>query len=270
MLALQIKSESFSLTESVEGPAGPPSGPFGQIGLVLAHRAVSQVIVGVTGQESFEPVEASFQDSVLGQKTNGRLIGTTLYIEAPAISRFDGGRPWVSDPGQNLASSTGAGAGLLAGAPANASEQSFAKLTELLGLTDGITESPAQTVDGQATSVFKASIDLARISSLSSPGKRTVLRHLQPVADLQVYLAEDGLPVRIVLALKLKPEHGRVYELVTQSDLLAIDIPVSVQAPPASQTISLHRLEQIEKRRKHPAKRSSASGSARSRRITAK
>jgi hypothetical protein len=260
MLALQITSESFSLSESVQGPAGPPSGPLGQVGLVLAHRAVSQVIVGVSGQESFEPVQASFQESVLGQKINGRLIGTTLYTESPPIASIDGGRPWVSQTGQSLGLSTGAGSGLLAGAPANASQPSFLKLTELLGLTNGITESPAQTVDGQATSVFSASIDLARIPALSSPGKRTVLKKLQLVAALQVFIAEDGLPVRTVITVKLKPDRGRVYEIVTQSDLLAIDIPVSVQAPPTSQTISLRRLKQIEKRRKRSLKRSSASG----------
>jgi len=126
-LALQITSVRFSVSESIGG-AGAVSGLFGNLEKKRPSRKHEAsglaTIVEVTGEESFAPIEASFQSSFLGLKGAGRLIGTTLYLEEPFIASLDGGRPWVEEQDQDLEQATGIAVTTLGGQPGSGSDRS--------------------------------------------------------------------------------------------------------------------------------------------------
>ncbi len=253
MLSLQLTSERFSASESLVGSFAP-AGPLGGLGLDVAHAATSVPLLSLTGEASFIPQEASFQSSVLGLPISGRLIGSTLYVDEPFIAKFDGHRPWVQESNQNLEEVTGVELGTLGGGAGSGAEQAFGKLIEQLNNATSIQELGPMTIDDQATTAFSASLELDKVASLTSKQKRVLLKDLEPVGRLEVFIAEDGLPVRTSLALTLRPKKGQHGELIEQSDVLAINVPVVVQAPPAAETITQAQLKLLLARTRHIAK----------------
>jgi hypothetical protein len=246
MLQLQITSERFSLTETVAG-SGAPSGPLGGFGGAIGHAASTFDLLTATGEASFTPQQASVQISFLGLKLNARLIGTTLYLEEPFIARLDGGRPWVEEPNQHAEQANGTELTPLGGASA---AQAFGKLIELLNRARSIQGLGQMTIDGQSTAAFAATLEVGKtLSTLSGARKRSLVKLLQPLARLEVFIAEGGLPVRTRLTLAFRPHRGERGELITQSDILAVNIPVVVQAPPAAETISQAQLKRLLKHR---------------------
>jgi hypothetical protein len=63
---------------------------------------------------------------------------------------------------------------------------------------------------------------------------------------IELFLAETGLPVRTNVVVVAR--HGKG-ELIEQSDITAIDMPVLVQAPPAAETIEAAELHRLLRRR---------------------
>jgi hypothetical protein len=240
MLALQLNSERFSVTLSV-ATSPVVKGPIGGFKHIFGHVSnVAEVLLSVSGEVSLAPQAASMQVSFLGLKSNVRLIGTTLYVEEPFIKRLDGGRPWVEERNQSLHGALEEGpappGGVGSGPPG------YARLIETVKSARSIQEIGAATIDGQATTAFKVSIDLTRLRTLSAHQRHALAKVLKPLATFELFIAEDGLPVRTREIL-----HGRRHkgELITQSDTLAINIPVIVQPPPAAQTISEARLKRL-------------------------
>ncbi len=246
-LQLQLTSERFLLTENLTG-TGTSGGPLGGL---IASTAGSFELVGVTGEESFVPQEASFQASFIGLKSNGRLIGTTLYLEEPFIAPEDGGRPWVEEPNQHLEQAIGVELGALGGSAGSAAAQQFGKLIEALNQARSIRQLAPTSIDGQLATPFGASVELRKLATLSAAKKRALLKLFEPLVHLEVFFAGDGLPVRTRLAVVFRPHRGEPRsELIAQSEVLAVNIPVApVQAPPADKTISESRLEKLLKRK---------------------
>jgi hypothetical protein len=240
MLALQVNSERFSVTLSV-ATSPVVKGPIGGFKHIFGRASnVAEVLVSVSGEVSLAPQAASMQVSFLGLKSNVRLIGTTLYVEEPFIKRLDGGRPWVEERNQSLHKALGEGPAPPGGV--GSGRAGYARLVEAVNAARSIQEIGAATIDGQATTAFKVSIDLTRLRTLSAHQRHVLARVLKPLATFELFIAEDGLPVRTREILHARHHKG---ELITQSDTLAINIPVIVQPPPAAQTISETRLKRL-------------------------
>jgi hypothetical protein len=249
-LQLQLNSERFSASESITGSGGTPSGPFGGFGLVRAHATSTSTLLNLTGEVSEIPPEASFQVDFLGLKSNGRLIGTTLYIEEPFLTHMDGGRPWVEEPNQHLEQATGVEAGTLEGSSGSGAVATFGKLVDELNEARSIQELGPMAIDGQSTTAFGASIELSKLHRFTGKQKGALGKLLEPLAHLEIFIAEDGLPVRTILTLNFRPHRGESAALIVQSDVLAVNVPiVAVQAPPADETISEARLKRLLKRK---------------------
>ena len=122
----------------------------------------------------------------------------------------------------------------------------------LNGARSIVATAPA-TVDGQATTGFRATTELSRLATLPAKQRRLLHKLIAPRVSIEVLFAEDGLPVRSRVVFTLTHDHG---QMTAQSDVLAVDIPVSVQAPPASETITRAQLERIEKRTLRRVRRS--------------
>jgi hypothetical protein len=241
MLALQVNSERFSASLAV---AGSPKikGPIGGIEHIFGRTSsVSEALLSVSGEWSVAPAQASVRVSFLGLAFNMRLVGTTLYTEEPFVRRIDGGRPWIEKPGQTLAQVVGAQApGVSATTPGPVT--GFAGLVKTVNTARTIQELGAATVDGTPTTAFKVAVDLTRARKLSARQRRTFHRLLEPFATLELFLAANGLPVRERTLLRVRHGQG---ELIAQSDTLAVNIPVSVQAPPARETIGEAALNRL-------------------------
>ncbi len=267
MLALQLTSERFSLSVSVAGKPGVKGLGGGGVEQIFgrssrvagAVRAAALQIVPfltASGEASFVPPAMSVEMSLLGLKVDMRLVGTTLYTQDPLIAGLDGGRPWVEERGQTLAKALGS-TSPLPGSPGPPAQPraGYAGLVQAIASARSIAEVGSATVDDQATRRFKLSIPLApleqRAKSQPHAAERMLRKLFDPLARVELYIAEDGLPVRTTVVIGVR--HGG--ELIVQSDVPAVDIPVSVVAPPAAQTISKATLERLMAKRAKLRKR---------------
>jgi hypothetical protein len=246
-LALQLTSERFSVSEIVSG-SGTPAGLFGGFDSSAARAAASVPLLTASGEVGFAPLQASFHESLFGIAIEGRLIGTTLYVREPFIASLDGGRPWVDERGKSLQETAGAGVGTLGGAAPGSGAQAFGKLLGELNGASGLRELGPLTVAGQAAMGFGGTIEVRKLGGygVSTPALGQLV---EPTAAIDVFIAEDGLPVRTSATLTIRPRDGAHAQLIAQSDVLAVNLPVSaVERPPADETISAARLKRLQAR----------------------
>jgi hypothetical protein len=172
-------------------------------------------------------------------------FGSALFLHWPALDREDGGRPWVrlehgsaallfpfhggpSSPLQEKAGGTG----------------SYAGLIDLIATAVGTVEEvgPA-TVVGQQTIEFTVPIDpyaLTKDLPSSVVGKLRARFHFR----LDVFITEAGLPVRVVEVVS--EDHGGSDILSSSTtEITATEVPVSIQPPPARETISAAALKRL-------------------------
>jgi hypothetical protein len=239
MLALKPNSARFSLSVSavvkpkVEGPIGVGGPVFGRAG------AVSRAVLEESGEVSASPQAASIQVSAAGAHAAARLIGTTLYVEEPSIKRLDGGRPWVEERGETLSGALGEGSAGVGGNPLSRG----AHVVRLVREARAIRELGPATVDGQATTGFRLTVDYLRAQKLSRRARRALRKVFERLAAVEVFISPDGLPVRTRATVRLTHHRGK---LIAQSDIPAIEIAVTVQPPPVSETISEAALKRLE------------------------
>jgi hypothetical protein len=251
MLALKPTSERFSASiniaekPKVKGPVGGFNHIFGHASSVLAP------LITVAGEVSLgPPPEASFTVSFLGIAISGRLIGSTLYTHEPYVSRLDGGRPWVEERNTSLSQALGSassGPGGSAGEPGTG----FTSLGKLIAHAQSIAELGPANVDGVPVTRFKLAVPIASLQKPAHSHKararaRRERKLFDPLLRVELFLAETGLPVRTSIVIVAR--HGKG-ELIAQSDITAIDVPVLVQAPPAAETIEAAQLHRLLRRR---------------------
>jgi hypothetical protein len=267
MLALQLTSERFSVTFSVaETPK--VKGPLGGFDHIFGRASSLAVpLITAVGEANFAPPEASFTVSFLGITTSVRMIGSTLYTHEPYVARLDGGRPWVEERNKSLAQALGSQPSAPGGSSAEPGD-GFKGLVALIAQARSIAELGPATVDGQVVNRFRLSVPIA---ALQKPGHsrkdraRARLRRklFDPLLRIELFVAEDGLPVRTNMVVGFRHDKG---ELIAQSDVTAVNVPVLVQAPPAAETIAAARLHRLLRRR---ARRLAAKRHAVGRRIIA-
>ncbi len=212
-----------------------------------------------------------------------RVIGNTIYTYTPALERYDGGRPWLRSK-QPSPPPDGQSAGFpglsdsfaptLSVADARSGHAApFAKLIEDVNRALSVQEVGPVTVDGQQTTEFTVSSSLesllsskqlaaftkatstlgALLSPSESPKQRgETKRHREEAAnklglapvELELFIAPNGLPVRMITVLG-----KRSAGIGAEQDILALEVPVHVHAPPASKTISQAQLRKLRVRR---------------------
>lgn len=264
MAQLQVNTERFSVQEELE---------FNGLGALLGgseeESAPLVLVIAGDGEASTTPPELTMTAGLFGAPVERiRQIGETLYTYRREIGKFDGHRPWVrshSKSPQSGSESIDVG-GLLEGDQPGA-QGTFSGLVQELNGAESVTESGPVTVDGQRVIEFDAALDptplleklrskskssegasenpLAGLGEAIAPKSKAHKKASPPPSlELEVFIAPNGLPVRVRVTAQI--EGTTVSERV---DTLAINIPVSVQPPPASETIDKAALETIERRR---------------------
>jgi hypothetical protein len=198
--------------------------------------------------------------SALASTGQVRTIGSTIYTYTPSAASFDGGRPWVRSthrpppkPGTKAAQVAAVLDSLtpaLAG-PDKGSAGSFATLIDYLGGAVSVREGGSVTVDGQQTTEFTASLSIVKLlagelsrKQLAKIEREGRAKPSEAIVELEVFLAPDGLPVRTIGA-----SGNRAEGLGIQEDILALEVPFAIHAPPAREAIGQARLLQIERKR---------------------
>jgi hypothetical protein len=225
---------------------------------------------GLSGEATITPPAGDFTLDFFGHPFELRVVSGTTYLYISALAPHDHGRPWIKlgpaglgelikvkvdgkSPSKPVKTATPP-----VSTPALA-EPPFAKLKETLAKATEIRELGAGTLYGQPVMSFLAVLEpealksepLASTALRRPPGQPSSRPSPQPSpATLEVSFAESGLPVRIVI----RQGSGGVTTLGTL-EIPAINFPLTIEAPPAAQTIGLAQLRALERRLKAKERR---------------
>jgi hypothetical protein len=153
-------------------------------------------------------------------------IGSTAYIYLPGTA-VPPGRPWVrakgADAAELLAELSPFHGGLRGEVDAGG-RGAYAGLINLLAsAVGGVRVVGPATVDGQASTEFTALV----VPPDADAGERA------RTETMQLFITDAGLPLRVVLT------SSRASSVISNTtDILAVDVPVTVKPPPARRTIS--------------------------------
>jgi hypothetical protein len=221
---LQISSEHIRVAEEIGG--GSFTGP----------------LLTADVQLRAQPLAAEVHLSVVGSKLEERVIGTTLYVNDPAIGRRDGGRPWVRFRKRGMSELTGLAPSAITNGP-----QSQDVLTSLLSqlAPQNIKEVGPSTANGQPATEFTGTIDLAKlIAGFGSKVSKQLQQEMKALSGvtttLDLFVAPNGLPTRTVIAFNSKTTAFTITD-----DILAHNIPVAVHAPPSRRTVAYSKVRKL-------------------------
>ena len=216
----------------------------------------------VSGEETLSPASGNVTFSLFGHPFKLRAVGKTTYLYLRALARHDHGRPWIKlgpgglfelfkvngkhvKPPKTSESKVGQSA---------LTEPPFTGLRNALAGAEEVRETGTGTLYGQPVTNFLAILEpeqLGHEKDLASTSRRRPSPQ-PPMVTLETSLAQNGLPVRTVLS-----EHGEGLTVSATMNIPAINFPLVIEAPPASQTISIARLRKLERHasRRHHSKR---------------
>jgi hypothetical protein len=239
MSELTVTSERVSGKETISGK--------------LPHKlaAPKSLSTEFSGEQSLSPEFANVTVKIAGRSLTVLQLGQTLYTHDPSIAAHDGGRPWVAESLSAkdglFGSSPSLGGGGGGGGSAAPSPTPFKSDAELLKAGSEVRVLGASTVDGQATVGFAGTLTAGHLAeSVFSKKQLAKLKHehLKLKGSFEVFIA-NGVPVHTGIVLSI----GKL-RIGTSADVLAIDFPVTVPAPPpAAETISAAELLKLEKAR---------------------
>jgi hypothetical protein len=240
MSELTVTSQRLTAKESIGGK------------LPRKLAALKGLSEEVSGEESISPPFASNTSKIAGRTVALLQIGNTLYTHDPSIARIDGGRPWVMESLTGKAGQFGAkprlGGSALGGGGSLLNPTPFKSDAELIKQGTDVRALGSSTIDGQSTVGFAGTVTARRLAE-SALSKKQVAKlgrkHIKLKATFEAFVAANGVPVRMNIVLSI----GKV-RLIASEDVLAIDFPVTVPAPPpAAETIAAAELEKIEAKR---------------------
>jgi hypothetical protein len=236
--ALPVNSERYTVTTHASGvkTVKLPGGK---------RRKVSKsVSMSATGEASLAPLAAKLYKKGSSGQLGSVAVGSKVYIYAPSPKHK--GRPWLRLGGVSAATLFPFhGQGDPAVEVNAGGTGTYAELIDLLATANGaVTVAGSSVVDGQQTTELEATVrPLALIRGTTSKegGELT--------EQLEAFVTETGLPVRVSRSERLSG-----ISVSETTDILAVNVPVVVKAPPASKTISgakvLKRLPSAPKTRK--------------------
>lgn len=209
-------------------------------------------------ETSISPRLAVVRGEILGTTPfQERVIGEQSYLRSPLLAQTDGNRPWLYVSPAELAEQEKAKKEAESDSPSTSvvpgpesTEAGFGKMIELLAHARSVIEVGPREVDGQQTTEFEAELYREQLTGRSkAKGSKAVKRASGPSKlKLDLYLSPEGLPVRTRLQTML----GKV-GLSVIADILATEVPVSVQPPPAGEIITAPELKQLEEKEAGPA-----------------
>jgi hypothetical protein len=226
---LHINSERFTETSKGFVLGSPNHSSSGK----PEHLLRTSVDSTTQGEASVSPAEGEVSVGVTHEPSL-IAIGSTQYRYEPEGKGSSRRRPWVRyhQPGESPATQV---LPYYGGGPLEVDaggKGSFANLINQLTTAVGqVSVSGAVSVRGQQTTEFTATIEPRRLIKHLTVEDVRQFNSEPPIGRLQVFLTEAGLPVRIVASTRTSDE-----AITTTTEVLAVNVPVSVTPPPSSQT----------------------------------
>jgi hypothetical protein len=240
MELLHVKSERYSTqsrgTIKITNEAnGKPAGPSRHVSL----NGSAAGVVSLSPSESEESISAS------AGRTQAITIGSTSYVRPPAASklaRLDGGRPWIRSRATSPTSFPFHGSSEEVSLGGSGP---YAGLVNVLATAVGpVVETGPAVVNGQQTEVFEGAFDPFRLVRGLTQQDLAGLEGQPPAYHLTVYLAASGVPLRVVVRERTPPGNNTVVDSTT-TEVLALEVPVAIEPPPADRTISQARFNEL-------------------------
>lgn len=215
------------------------------------------------GVASESPEAAVFHLDTLGQDAEVRVLDGTTYVKratglgSPEVAPK---RTWKREPGiegggtDPLTLGTGISGNVAsedegsAGSP-GAAGNPVSGIAQALAAASTITQVGPEIVNGSQATEFAATLEPSALLGKDFPKLRATLEKIEEkqgheahiTAQLDVFFAPDGLPVRTNWIVS-----AGVATITVSVDILATEVPVHVEAPPAAKTISAKRLKRLE------------------------
>ena len=161
-------------------------------------------------------------------------IGSTQYRYEPEGEGSSRHRPWVryNAPGESPATQM---LPFYGGGPLEVDAGgtgSFANLINQLTTAVGrVNVNGTVPVQGQQTTEFTATVEPRMLIKHLTVEDVSRFKREPPIGRLQIFLTEAGLPIRVVASTHTMDE-----AVTTTTEILAVNVPVTVAAPPSSQT----------------------------------
>jgi hypothetical protein len=212
-------------------------------GRPVGRRRPVSLDASISGEVSMSPPRAE-QINVRTGKPIQIQVGSTTYTYSRAVARKHPHRAWIRRKSAELRPvfpySASPGEASLGG------EGSYSKLFNLLATAVGsIGVLGPVSIDGQSTTEFTAAVEPLRlIRGLTADDLQSLEKH--PVSTtLQLFLSEAGIPLRVIISQSAQHIHS-----VETTDITAVEAPISVSPPPASETIGVAEARTLEGRRR--------------------
>jgi hypothetical protein len=231
--------------------------------LPQGHSFDFDLPVQAEGVARESPEAAVFRVDTLGQKTEVRAIGGATYVKraaGPGSPEVAPKRTWKRESGVEgagtdpltlgtgitgeVSSEDGGGAG-----PPTASGNPVSGIASALASASSITQVGPEIVNGAQATEFAATLEPSALLGADFPKLQAAVEkmegknggNVQITAQLDVFFAPDGLPVRTNWMVD-----AGVASITVSVDILATAVPVHVEAPPAAKTISATQLKKLE------------------------
>lgn len=238
MTELTVTSERFTLKTATYGLHLP-----GGLAQLL------DLDESVTGETTTSPDAAELSGGLFGPTATERVVGGVLYVDVPGLGSRDAGRPWIKFSSVGLKELLGSHAGLPA---AGNGADGYGELVKEINGASAVTESGPAIIEGQAVTGFSATLRPSELTKASATEKKLSKSELKlerklkikppkETGKLEVFIAADGVPVRTIVTID-------VDKFVTTAtvDVLAINFPLVVEAPPPGETVTLAELKRLE------------------------
>ncbi len=218
-----VTSERFSTT--MVGPAPRKRGASGKSATgTIAHVAV--------GEASLVPLRAKLYRKGSSGPLAEVALGSTIYINDASLSGHKA-RPWVKARGESAAGlfpfHGGSNYEIDAGG-----RGPYAELINLLATANDLQVVGPATVDGAPTTEISATAQPLALVKGTVPGDLGAAS-----TRMEVFVSEAGVPVRVVRT------YGSAKNAAVETiEVLALNVRVSVRAPPKRRTVGRHAVEQ--------------------------
>jgi hypothetical protein len=190
----------------------------------------------------------TFSSSQTGSFSD-RFISPNLYIQLPATDKaqLPAGKTWIS---LNLNTIAEAKLGASLAQLSSTSEESTQLLSYLQSVSStGVTTVGPATIEGVATTEYKATVDLTKVADQKIPSEQAAIKSLEAQLNattlpVQVWLDAQGRVRQVSDQLQVsttpQSSNGTTVPAVMGSISTTVDYddfgtPVTVQAPPSSQ-----------------------------------
>lgn len=257
MSQLQVNSERFTFQEELA------FGEFSGTGIPFS------LLLDGKGEAGDSPLQLTIEAGILGATdVRERVIGDTEWVFEQSAGELDGGRPWVRRKRQEVKAGKGLDPGGILEGDESGEQATFSKLIEELNGAQTLVDSGPVTVEDERVVEFDASLDpaplIAQLEAEAAAKAKKPQHPLEslfgelpgggsndssesfpaPTLELEVFIAPNGLPVRSRATFT---DAGDIVSI--RVDTIAINVPVSVSAPPAHETIGEAKLKKLERRR---------------------